>query len=73
MIVESTTEAEVMAAAAVYCWYYFCEVLALDRTFDGVLAIGSRAPFEVFAIVNVGSCEKDLVSVERWYTSGETR
>jgi hypothetical protein len=64
MVVLCTSETEVVSAIAMYCGYYPSQVLTLDRAFDGVFAVGSGAPLEVLSIVDVGSCEEYLVSVD---------
>lgn len=62
MVGERTSKAKVVSAVAVYGRHYLCEVLALNRALNSVFAIGSGAPFQILSVVDVGSCEEDLVS-----------
>ena len=38
------------------------EILLLDATLNGVLAVGRRAPFQAFFVINIGTSEENLVS-----------
>lgn len=64
MIVQRTSKTEVVSAVAVYCGNYPGELLALDGALYGVFAVGSGAPLEILSVVDVGSCQEDLISLE---------
>lgn len=61
MVVQRTAKTKVVTAVTMYSGYYFVQVLALDWTLNSVFTIGCGAPFEVLAIVDVGSSEERLV------------
>jgi hypothetical protein len=62
VIGQRTAKTEVVPAVTMDCRYYLGKILALNRTFQSVFAVGGGAPFEVLSVVDVGSCEEDLVS-----------
>ncbi len=62
MVVQGAAEAKAMFARACDCRDYSAEIFPLNATFDGILAIGSRAPLQVLFVVDVGTREKHLVS-----------
>lgn len=64
MIIQCASKTEVVPAIAVHRGHYPCEFFAFDGTFHGVFAVGSGAPLEVLSVVDVSSCQEDLISTE---------
>ena len=62
MVAQGAAKAKAMFARARDCRDYSAEILFLNATFQGILAIGSRAPFQVLFVVDVGTSEQHLVS-----------
>jgi hypothetical protein len=56
VVVESTAEAEFMAAFAANSWHDLIQLLFLDAAFDSIFAIWSRTPSKVLFVVNICSC-----------------
>jgi hypothetical protein len=63
MVIECTSKAKVVSAVAVHRGDYLGQVFVLDRAFDSVFAVGGGAPLEVLPIVDIGSREEGVVSV----------
>ena len=62
MIVQSAAKTEAMATVAPDGWDDTIEVFFLDGAIYGILAVGGWTPFQVLLIVDIGTCEQDLVA-----------
>ena len=57
MIIEGTTEAEMVTTTTMYRWNDTGKVTALDLTVDCIYTVRCRAPFEILEVIDVGSSE----------------
>jgi hypothetical protein len=59
---KSTSKAKHMPAVTVDGRHNLIEILALHTALHSVLAVGRRAPLEIFFIIDVRSREKRMIS-----------
>jgi hypothetical protein len=64
MVIQSTAETEAVFASTMDSGHRLVEIAGFDGTIDGVFTVGSRTPFQVLFVINVGSSQKTLISAE---------
>ena len=64
MIIQGTAEAKAVFARAGHCGYNSTELPFFDATLNGVFAIRRWAPLQILFIIDIGTCEEDLVSMQ---------
>ena len=62
MITQCAAEAECMVVATPNCRDDSHKVSLLDGALDGIFTIGTRTPLEIVLVVDIGSCQKDVIS-----------